>query len=124
MKAHGEAISTGVPVDCTGAWVLMHAAMGAIDTLLQSEDLDLDSPCYTDADGSNPYYTPLQQLCLLNKKLMPGSWTSDLAIKLSRRGASHDVPDFWTSKMKSHAKLWLAAEIISSPNDPQSLVSH
>ena len=77
MKAHGEAISTGVPVDCTGAWVLMHAAMGAIDTLLQSEDLDLDldSPCYTDADGSNPYYTPLQQLCLLNKKLMPGSWT-------------------------------------------------
>jgi hypothetical protein len=107
VKAHGDSIIRGIPVKCTDAWMLMQDAMKAIETLLQTEDADIDLPCFTEKDGSDSYYTPLQYLCVLDKSLMPGSWTSDLAKKLSLQGASHELPDFWDLEMKSHANLLL-----------------
>jgi hypothetical protein len=108
VKAHGESITRDVPVRCTTAWLLMRKAIVEIETLLCTTEVDFDLPCYTEVGGSNPYYTPLQYCCLLNKILLPGSWTSDMVMKLSLRGASHELPDFWTPAMKYHANLLLA----------------
>lgn len=120
-KAHGECISTGVPVKCTKAWLLMQKAMRVIDTLVQTDDVDIDTPCYTDADGSNPYYTPLQYLCVLNKVILPGSWTSNLAMQLLSRGASLEHSNIWTTEMKSHATRLLCLPVANQQdNDLES----
>ena len=108
VRAHHDSITHGIPIEQTNAWLLMREAMFAIENLLCTKEVDIDLPCFTESDGSNPYYTPLQYLYVLNKQCMPpGSWTSDLAAKLYMRGASHELPEFWSSAMKSHANLML-----------------
>lgn len=112
VKAHAESTSTCIPVKCTKSWMLMHKAMRAIEALVDTGDADMDAPCYTDADGSNPYYTPVQYLCVLNKVLLPGKpgWASDLAMKLSMKGAFFEHSSIWTTEMNNHATMLLLTQ--------------
>jgi hypothetical protein len=87
----------------------MNNVMRAIDTLVDTGDADMDAPCYTDADGTNPYYTPVQYLCVLNKVIMLGKpgWASELAIKMHMMGAHYEPSKIWNTEMKDHATMLL-----------------
>lgn len=109
MKAQGERTNTGIPLQCTEAGKLMLTAMRAIDASIDTGYADMDAPCFTCADGSDPYYTPVQYLCVLSKCLWPGQsgWASDLAMKMHSKGAHYEPDETWTTDMKDYARTFL-----------------
>ena len=107
INSYVEANFHGIPRHSTKAWVEMIESMRAMDAQIQTaEDFELEMPCYTLMDGSDPYYTPLQHLCVLYKRWR-FPWIIELAEKLTLRGASHDMPDSWDMETKAHATRML-----------------
>ena len=107
VNAHGESTRKGIPEKSTDSWLLMKKAMIAIDALIDAGHADMDAPCFTDADGSNPYYSPIQYLCVLDKCILRGDWAPDLARKMHTMGAHYEHSEGWDTDMKDHATMLL-----------------
>lgn len=102
VRAHVESAQKGILVQHSDAWAVIMDSMKVLDNLLDRIDAnELNKPCFKCDDGSYPYYTPWQYMCVLSKTRLLWKWAPSFASKLAKRGAVREIPSWWSSDMKS-----------------------